>query len=121
MTLNEARAAAPLMAHGGQFERLQVWRCMGCGRIEAPQPCIGVCQDRTIEVVPASEYDEVLDQLNVSRKNAGAAMALLRRLAWTTPRQGEWEHSYRALQQHARELLAEPARDAVVALMPQVD
>ena len=22
-----------------------VWQCIGCGRIEAPQPGIGVCQD----------------------------------------------------------------------------
>ncbi|MBI3042566.1 MAG: hypothetical protein HYY78_07040 [Betaproteobacteria bacterium] len=27
-------------------ERVAVWQCIGCGRIEGPQPCIGVCEDR---------------------------------------------------------------------------
>ena len=114
MTLDNDSTTAPLMARGEQSERLQVWQCIGCGKIEAPQPCIGVCQDRKIELVFADKYEEVLGQLNVARQAAQAAMALVRRLAWTTPREGEWEHSYRALQQQARDLLAGHTRDTAV-------
>jgi hypothetical protein len=27
---------------------IQAWQCIGCGRIEAPQTCVGVCRDRKI-------------------------------------------------------------------------
>jgi hypothetical protein len=25
-------------------ERIKVWQCIGCGRIDSPQNCIGVCE-----------------------------------------------------------------------------
>ncbi|MCC7483399.1 MAG: hypothetical protein IT529_00285 [Burkholderiales bacterium] len=111
MTWDNDPSAAPLLARGGEGERVQAWQCIGCGKIEAPRPCIGVCQDRKIELVHADRYDEVLGQLKRARQAAQAAITLVRRLARTTPREGEWEHSYRALQQQARDLLAEDARD----------
>jgi hypothetical protein len=27
-------------------ERIKAWQCIGCGRIEGAQPCIGICEDR---------------------------------------------------------------------------
>ena len=80
-------------------ERLQAWQCIGCGKIDAPQPCIGICQDRKVELVYADEYDQLLARTQ-------EAQALLRMLAQTTPRAGEWERSYRLLQERARRLLA---------------
>lgn len=79
--------------------RVKAWQCIGCGKIEAPRPCIGVCQDRPVELVDASAYDVALARV-------AALEGLLRQLALTTPRDGEWERSYRALQQRARQLLA---------------
>ena len=38
--------------------RVKAWQCIGCGKIEAPQTCIGVCQDRKVEFVYASEHEE---------------------------------------------------------------
>jgi hypothetical protein len=73
-------------------ERLKAWQCIGCGRIEGPQTCIGICQDRKVEFVYAAEYEELA--------------ALVTQLARATPREGEWERSYRALQARARALLA---------------
>ena len=29
----------------------EAWRCIGCGRIEAQRPCIGVCEDRKVRLV----------------------------------------------------------------------
>lgn len=80
-------------------ERIKAWQCIGCGKIEAPRPCIGVCQDRPVELVDARTCDAAFARVT-------ALEGLLRQLALTTPRDGEWERSYRALQQRARQLLA---------------
>lgn len=87
-------------------ETMKAWQCIGCGRIEAPQTCIGVCQDRTVELVYAQEYEDALAQARLARRRAQALEGLVRRLAWTTPRDGKWEDSYRGLQDQARRLLA---------------
>ena len=87
---------------------LKAWQCIGCGKIEAPQNCIGVCQDRKIHLVYAFEYEEVLARAQRAEERAGVLEALVRRLAFTTPRAGEWEHSYRALQRDARRAMAGP-------------
>jgi uncharacterized protein YigA (DUF484 family) len=88
------------------IHRVKAWQCIGCGKIEAPQTCIGVCQDRKVEFVYASEHEDVLAQLTLARTRIGTLEAITRQLARTTPRTGEWEHSYRALQQRARRMLA---------------
>ncbi len=74
-------------------ERLKAWQCIGCGRIEGHQPCIGICQDRPARFVYADEYERL--------------EAFVRQIAAITPRDGEWERTYRALQQRARSLLEE--------------
>jgi len=86
-------------------EYVYAWQCIGCGRIEAPQTCVGICQDRKVEFVYAEEYEEALAQLKIAHTQAEALRGLLRQLAWTTPHDGEWERSYRALQERARLLL----------------
>jgi hypothetical protein len=82
---------------------VKAWQCIGCGTIEAPQTCIGVCDYRKVQFVYANEHEQALE---ASRAARGALEQLVRRLAFTQPRDGEWESSYRALQQQARELLA---------------
>lgn len=79
--------------------RIQAWQCIGCGKLDSPQPCIGVCQDRRVELVDASDYDQALARIRELE-------AVLRILAQATPRDGEWERSYRRLQESARRLLA---------------
>jgi len=78
--------------------RVTVWQCVGCGKIEAPQPCIGVCRDRQTELVYSSDYEALQAQAEV-------LSAIAREIATITPRDGEWESSYRALQKRAREAL----------------
>ena len=87
-------------------EYIKAWECIGCGKIEAPQTCIGICQDRKVELVYAVEHKKVLAQLGSARLQLDALRALVRRLAWTTPRADEWEHSYRVLQDQAQRILA---------------
>jgi hypothetical protein len=86
-------------------EYVNAWQCIGCGKIEAPQTCIGVCQDRRVEFVYASDHKELLAQLRATQRHAHAASAVLRRLASTKPHDREWERSYRAIQEQARRVL----------------
>jgi hypothetical protein len=79
-------------------ERFQAWQCIGCGKIESPQPCIGVCRDRNAEFVDAVDYDRLAREAEILR-----SIAL--DLATITPREGAWERSYKALQMRAREAL----------------
>lgn len=82
--------------------RVKVWQCVGCGRIDHPMPCVGICRDQKAEYVLAAEHDAVVaaQQAEIARLRAFA-----RSLAVTTPRAGEAERTYRALQEQARRLL----------------
>jgi hypothetical protein len=95
-------------------ERLTAWRCIGCGRLEAAQPCIGVCQDRPVELVFAADHDRALADLAAARAQAEALARFVRELAYTTPHAGEYERSYRAMQQRARGALRGLARGVAV-------
>ena len=37
-------------------ETVEAWQCVGCGRLQAERPCIGVCTDKKIELVQAADY-----------------------------------------------------------------
>ncbi|RFF33025.1 hypothetical protein [Wenzhouxiangella sediminis] len=78
--------------------RFKAWECVGCGRIEAPQPCLGICQDRAVELVHADDYERLQADNRQMRE-------LILRLARTSPREGQWEAGYRALQSRALDLL----------------
>lgn len=82
------------------------WQCTGCGRIEAPQPCIGVCRDRKVLLVGQDTHAKALDEIRRLRESVAAASSMLLRFAVATPRDGHWESSYRALQSQVRDVLA---------------
>ena len=84
---------------------IQAWQCIGCGKIEAPQPCIGVCRDRKILMVAKDEHERVVEELAQARALVQTAVDMLGRVAHSTPRAGQWERSYRALQEQAREAI----------------
>jgi hypothetical protein len=77
-------------------ERRKVWQCIGCGRIEDPQPCVGICQDKPAEYVLAADHDRAIEALS----------EVVRTIAQTTPREGEAARHWKALQARAREALA---------------
>jgi len=87
-------------------DTITAWQCIGCGRLEAPQNCIGVCQDRKVELVSAWDHADALHALDEANERVMALEALLRRLAHVTPREDSWKQSYLSLQDHARRLLA---------------
>ena len=92
---------------------IQAWQCIGCGRIEAPQTCLGVCRDRKILMVAKDDHDRLAAELAQARAQVESAIAMLSRVVHSTPRGDQWERSYRALQEQAREAIAKieaPAR-----------
>jgi hypothetical protein len=94
-------------------ERITAWQCIGCGKVEAPRECIGVCKDRKVVFVHAEDYDRAVSHAEQARSCNERLASLLTRFAWSTPRTGEWEHCYRTLQLEARRLLSEAASAAI--------
>jgi hypothetical protein len=94
-------------------DRLTVWQCIGCGKIEGPQPCIGVCEDQKVELVYASAYDKAIEQVAIIQRRAEALETIVRFIAHTTPHEGKWEASYRALQDKARQTLVAIGVDGI--------
>ena len=95
-------------------ETLKAWECIGCGRLESSQPCIGVCRDRPVELVYAQEHARVLQELQRVEERSAALEAIVRHLAWTSPRPGRAEETLTALRERARKLLT-PAGSAAGA------
>ena len=113
MAVNSADAGAPyprrqqlLRKAVAMTNYIQAWQCIGCGKIEAPQPCIGVCRDRKILMVAKEDYEKACAGRDQSRALVASAIALLQRIVHSTPRDGQWERSYRALQDQARDAIA---------------
>jgi hypothetical protein len=79
-----------------------VWRCPDCGSVDAPQECIGVCIWHRAEWVEAAAYETERLRAAADLNSERALAALLRTLAYVTPRPGHWEQSWRALQAEAR-------------------
>ena len=77
---------------------IQVWQCVGCGRVEGPAQCIGVCQDRIAEMVDVSA-------LHAANAEIDRLRALLAQIAHTTPRPGQFEGAWRAYQAQALKAL----------------
>lgn len=80
-------------------ETIRAWQCIGCGRLDAPAPCVGVCRDQPVELVDVAAY-----QAAVAR--ADALEGVVRRLTVTFPRERHYEEAWRALQADARKALA---------------
>ncbi|WP_329743386.1 hypothetical protein [Dyella sp. A6] len=87
---------------------IQAWQCIGCGKIEAPQTCIGVCRDRKILMVGKDDHDAAIAELTLAQQHLKGLQAVLLQLAWSEPRHGQWEQNWRALQERARQWIANP-------------
>lgn len=85
--------------HAVMVATIDAWRCIGCGKLTAEHPCIGVCQDRRVELVEAAEVAELASKL----ERAEAVLALIARV---TPHPDQLAESWAVLQQRARAALA---------------
>lgn len=90
---------------------VKAWQCIGCGRIEAPQNCVGTCEDRKVEFVYAGEHRSLQAHAAHMTQRVAALERVVRRLARTTPRAGAHEASWHALQRAARQVLADGPGD----------
>lgn len=88
---------------------IQAWQCIGCGKIEAPQPCIGVCQDRKVLFVGKADHEQLEAEAEQLRQRLDAAYGLLTRMARTRPREGQIDRCWSSFQQQARDVLADAA------------
>jgi hypothetical protein len=86
-------------------DTIKAWQCIGCGRLEAPANCVGICQDRKVELVGARDYAEVVFVLEEANGRIAELESVLRRLVHITPREGTLKDSYLAMQAHARKVL----------------
>ena len=96
---------AQLMESGPEALRVSAWKCIGCGRVEAPQPCIGVCSDRKVELVDARDYETVMEKLKNLQEEHEKLVQFVRMMARNKPHEDRWEESYRHLQALAEEIL----------------
>jgi len=85
---------------------IQAWQCIGCGKIEAPQTCIGVCRDRKVFVVGKEEHERALAANLALQEQLERAHAMLLRFGQAEAKPGQWERSWCALQAQVREVLA---------------
>lgn len=86
-------------------DTITAWQCIGCGRLEAPQNCVGVCQDRKVELVSAWDYADALVAIEEANERVAVLETILRKLAHVTPRDGAWKETYLTLQTEARKVL----------------
>jgi hypothetical protein len=82
-------------------ETIKAWQCIGCGRVEASAPCVGICRDEPVELVNAAAYRAAMARIEALEEVA-------RRIALTFPKAGESERAWLALQQAARRAMDLP-------------
>lgn len=88
-------------------EYIQAWQCIGCGKIEAPQPCIGVCRDRKVLFIGKDEHEAALAEIARLREQLQSTASRLRRFGLAAPRAGQWEAAYAALRDEVRTLITD--------------
>jgi hypothetical protein len=98
---------------------LQAWQCIGCGRVEAPQTCLGVCQDRKVLLIGKAAHEQALAEAAHLRALLATTAAKLARFARCTPHPDRHEAAFVALQVEVRELHAALERElARVRMQP---
>ncbi len=90
---------------------ITAWQCIGCGKIEYPRPCIGVCQDQKVDLVYGSKYREALAREAAARDQLRKIASVLRQIANTTPKQENCDKTWHAFQQKVRKTLLEITSD----------
>lgn len=94
-------------------DTIEAWQCIGCGRVEAPQTCIGVCRDRKVQLVGLADFEQARAEAEALRARLADVHARLQRFALAMPNEDRWEASWQALQAQLREVLGTLADVAV--------
>jgi hypothetical protein len=86
-------------------DRATTWWCSGCGGIDAPQPCLGICIWRRVDWVNAQIYDREHKSAVAGRDTELRLRALLRPVASITPRERHWKLGWRTMRAQAQRSL----------------
>ena len=86
-------------------DTIEAWQCIGCGRVEAPQTCIGVCRDRKVQLVGLADFEQARAEADALRRQLAEVRARLQRFALAKPNEGRWDAAWHALQEQLREVL----------------
>lgn len=94
---------------------IEAWGCPRCGRIDAPQPCLGVCVRHPGVVADVSEYRRLAEITAQLVADDHAFTTLARLLATVTPRPGHEQSTLTAVRSRAQELLSQPRAEPIRA------
>jgi hypothetical protein len=93
-------------------ERLSALFCIGCDRLDVPEPCLGACDERVLDLVSAKDHDEARAQVGKAIQQADKLRELLIQLVSkmpepSAPMPDDWADTHHALQAQARTVLHE--------------
>jgi hypothetical protein len=90
-------------------EKMVAELCIGCGRVAASRPCVGICQDRRTRSVELENFVAALERAENSEARASSLASFARLIAMTHAKPGGAEATPNALQTRARAVLASVA------------
>ena len=108
LTVVQERArAAVLIAvpEAPEPEVIEGWGCPRCGRVDAPQPCLGICIRRPGLVADVAEYREYADRARSLAGTDRALTAFAHVVGGVRPRPGRERQTVESLRSRARQLL----------------
>ena len=105
--VRERARAAVLMTvpEAPEVEVIEGWGCPRCGRVDAPQPCLGICIRRPGLVADVAEYREYADRARSLAGTDRALTAFAHVVGGVRPRPGRERQTVESLRSRARELL----------------
>jgi hypothetical protein len=101
-----ARATLRALPPVAAADAVTTWECTTCGRVEAPQECIGVCVRPELRMVAATEHGELVSRAEAVTRQLDRLAVPLRQLAWTTPGRERWRDTAQAVHAAARAALS---------------
>ena len=87
-------------------EIIEGWRCVGCGRVEASRPCIGICQDRRARLIELDHLVAALERAEACEARLSLLMDFVRLVSATRPKLGGEQATLAALRSRAQAVLA---------------
>ena len=76
---------------------VEAWGCPDCGRIDAPRPCLGVCERRPLLMADAGEYRRLARAADELRAEVDELASRARLIANVKARPGHEETTMAAL------------------------
>ncbi len=110
-TVHERARAAVLIAvpEAPEVDVIEGWGCPRCGRVDAPQQCLGICIRRPGLVADVAEYREYAAYAQRVAESDRALSAFAHVVGGVHPRPGREQQTVEGLRPRARQLLERTA------------